>query len=150
MHKEAAVFTSLLLGMILTTTWAPAAVPGGALKMAVVHNARQIDLLPVGSDADAKGTAETSTREENQVTTEQGFSVSVAKLDPVTSFTLVVNGNAIESFTTGRNGGAQLKYSTNPGGNEEPLPSVINPVSSITNVEIWNNSTGVVILRGIF
>ena len=79
---------------------------------------------------------------------EQSFEVQVGKL-PTATYTLVVDGNSITTFTTGNGGGAQVRFSTNPHGQELPLPSVLNPVSNIRLVEI-KASSGAVVLTGSF
>ena len=102
-----------------------------------------ITLNPVGSDLNAAGSATTDI-----LSGEQSFDVQVGKLATAT-YTLFVDGNNITTFTTGKGGGGQVRFDTNPHGQVQLLPSVLNPVSNIKIVEI-KDSNGAVILTGSF
>ena len=103
-----------------------------------------IALNPTGVNPNATGSATITVS-----SGEQSFDVQVGKLATAT-YTLFVDGNNITTFTTGKGGSAQVRFDTNPHGQVQLLPSVLNPVSNIKLVEIKAASNGEVVLNGSF
>src|SRR5262249_47368785 len=110
---------------------------------------RHIRLIPTGSDPDADGRAQIASLTRHGSVIEQTFAVAVHRLAASTSFSLVVDGNQIATFTTNPGGGATLRFSNHPHGHAQALPASLNPVTNIKLVEVRTGS-GQVVLSGTF
>lgn len=105
----------------------------------------QVDLEPVGSDADASGRADWSIEG-----THQKLKVEWANLDPSSSFELWVDGQMIALVATDEDGKGEIEFDNQASrsGSALPLPSELDPVSDISVVEI--RRSGEVLLSGTF
>ena len=82
----------------------------------------------------------------------QEFEVRVQGLARSTQHTMRVttaDGSTVtEAIAVDRNGSGRLEYSTDPSGDERPLPAGLSPVSTIQTVEVL--AGGTVVLSGTF
>lgn len=105
-----------------------------------------IRLTAVGADTDASGFVDLSKKEKKNHS-EQNLHLKVERLASNTSFLLVVNGVVITTLTTNAGGTFEVKFSSRPRGNIQPLPLLITSVTAITQVQI-QTLTGQVLLDG--
>src|SRR5262245_46802755 len=79
-------------------------------------------LVPGASDTDAKGFAARS------MEPRQRLQIKLEKVARSSSFTLVVDGIQIDTFTSTHGGTFERIYETDPRGSHAPLPAAIDPV----------------------
>jgi hypothetical protein len=81
---------------------------------------------------------------------EQEFELTATGLNPRASYNLAVNGVRVEE--TLRPGGSygDVKFRFSNDGSDAPLPSAMNPVTNIRQVELRDEGTGQTILAGSF
>jgi hypothetical protein len=109
---------------------------------------KRVTLTPSGSDTDASGFAMIMFNP-NKKKSDQTFQVKVEKVAGSSSFTIVVDGNMIDTFTTTPGGTFEAIYETDPKGSHKLLPEILKPVTNIKIVEILDKD-GKSVLKGDF
>jgi hypothetical protein len=107
------------------------------------------EFLASGVDDNAKGQVQVSVRERG-TSDQTRFRLSVAKLDPKTSYTLLAligddtNYVAITNFTTGSAGRARLVYSKKGHGAHQ-LPEMLSELADVSAVAVANTNGEIVL-----
>jgi hypothetical protein len=109
---------------------------------------KRVDLEAVGSDSDAKGFAEISSNP-NKKKSQQSLHIKVEKVDGNTDYTIVIDGNEIDTFKTTPGGTFQAIYETDAKGSHRELPEELDPVTDIKLIEI-KVKDGDTVLEGDF
>lgn len=100
---------------------------------------KEIDLSSTGVEPGAEGHVRIrldGSREELEIRLEE--------LDGNASYTIIIDGFTLGSFTTDSDGEIRLEYDTNDG---QPPPSQLRPVTNIRHVEV-RNASGQIVLTG--
>jgi subtilisin family serine protease len=117
----------------------------------VTGNHNEIVLLPTGIEPAALGKAEVSV-----TASEQEFEVEVEQLQPRAQYKIVVDANVIiDGASTGdpnrlnatasNFGTFKIEFSTRPSSNDLPLPTALNPVTTIKLVEVRDSQNRIVL-----
>jgi hypothetical protein len=106
-----------------------------------------------GVESNAVGSVKAHQNEQGHADNQQ-LNISVSGLTGSTTYELLANGDTNladgVSFTTGPSGGAKLKFRSNGNGHGlghgvQSLPAALNPVSHITELDVFNSSTQAVL-----
>ena len=101
---------------------------------------KEIDMTPTGVEPDAEGRVEVrmnSSREQ--------LDIEAKDLHSNASYTIIIDGFTLGSFTTDSSGKIELEYGTESG--DLPLPPQLQPVTNIRHIEV-RNGAGQVVLVG--
>src|SRR5438876_2924761 len=81
--------------------------------------------------------------------TDQSFHVQVNNIPANTTFSLMVDGKTIDTFTSTPGGTFEMLFANNSKASHQPLPASLNPVTNIKHVEI-KATTGQTVAGGAF
>jgi hypothetical protein len=107
----------------------------------------RITLTAVGSDTDATGFAQIFFRENSLA--DQKIQVKIEKAARNAIFTIVVDGNILDTITTNNGGTFEAIYEQNPKGSHRLLPASFTPVTNLDIIE-FRDSSGQAVVRGSF
>ncbi|MEW6732919.1 MAG: hypothetical protein AB1489_16455 [Acidobacteriota bacterium] len=145
--KRIILLIPLILTLTLLTTVAEGKGKGNGNGNGKPIN-RVITLNAVGADSDASGFARIFFKG-GKKKDKQTFQVKVEKVDGSTTFTVVVDGTTLDTFTSTPGGTFEAIYETDPKGSHRLLPTSLTPVTKIKLIEI-KKANGDVILSGSF
>jgi ATP-binding cassette subfamily B protein len=131
-----------LVSLVLTILSAPLVLAGPPLTMAAIDLFLDptIHLTRSVVDPDAKGLAHI-----NASGSRDDFEVEADNLDPLSQYTVIVDGAPLSPFTTSENGSLRLEWSSTPDSGKLPLPKLLHPLSNLRHIEIRNSSEAVVL-----
>jgi ATP-binding cassette subfamily B multidrug efflux pump len=131
-----------LVSLVLTILSAPLVLAGPPLTMAAIDLFLDptIHLTRSVADPDAKGLAHI-----NASGSRDDFEVEADNLDPLSQYTVIVDGAPLSTFTTNENGSLRLEWSSTPDSGKLTLPILLHPLSNLRHIEIRNSSEAVVL-----
>ena len=109
---------------------------------------KQVTLKPSGTDTDASGFAKIMLNP-NEKKSDQTFQVKVEETAGNSSYTILVDGNMLDTFTSNPGGTFEAVYETNPKGSHRLSRRCWKPVTNIKKVEV-NDKDGNPVLLGDF
>jgi hypothetical protein len=125
---------------------------GGSHGTDILHYSVRKAMVIVGAEANAAGDVQAHQNAQGNANNQQ-LDLTVKGLAPSTSYQLWAglggdsNLTAVTLFTTDTNGGAALKYRNQGNGHgKTPLPDVLDPVSNVSELDVFNASTQAVLM----
>jgi hypothetical protein len=137
-------------------TFVSSAAPGGGHGTDILHFQVRTAMSNEGVEAGASGSVNASQNKQGGANNQQ-LSISVQGLSTNTPYSLLTalvgdtNLITVTNFTTDANGNASLQYRSqgnghgNGHGHNNSLPTALNPVSAIQELDVFNSSTQAVL-----
>jgi hypothetical protein len=145
----------LVLGACASAITLLAKPTGGSHGTDILHYGVRVTMSNDGVESNAVGSVQAHQNKQGNADNQQ-LNLSVGGLTAGTTYELLANGDTNlsdgVSFTTDANGGASLQYRSQGNGHgqglghgKSPLPAAFNPVSSLTQLDVFNASTQAVL-----
>jgi ABC-type multidrug transport system fused ATPase/permease subunit len=131
-----------LISLVLTILTAPLVLAGPLFTKSAIDLflAPSVRFARSGVDADANGRA----RMDAYASLEE-FEIEASKLDPRSQYTVIVDGNYLDDFTTSDAGDFRRQWSNAPDSEKLPLPALLSPLQNVHHIDIRNTSAAVVL-----
>jgi hypothetical protein len=125
---------------------------GGSHGTDILHYAVRKAMVIVGAESNAVGSVQAHQNAQGNANNQQ-LDLTVKRLAPLTNYQLWAglggdsNLTAVTLFTTDTNGSAALKYRSQGNGHgKTPLPDALDPISNVSELDVFNASTQAVLM----